>query len=93
MSEWLDARGCVTDAGLVALAGARPGEAPPELAQHIASCARCQDRWLQSAVPATERRVAPDSTSRRRWGMLAIVFGMLMFALLSLVVTLSYLAG
>lgn len=93
MSDWQDANGCLTEAGLAALAGAGPGQAPPELAQHIAGCARCQDRWLKSAVPASDRRGKSDSTARRRWGMLAIVFGMLMFALLALVGTLGYLAN
>jgi hypothetical protein len=94
MSDLRDARGCLTDAGWAALAGAVPGAAPPELAQHVASCARCQELWLKSTVPETRRpRPTPAETSRRRWGMLAIVLGVLLFALVALVVTLQYVAG
>jgi hypothetical protein len=94
MSDLRDARGCLTDAGLEALAGAAPGAAPTELAQHVASCARCQERWLRSSAPATGRpRLTRAETARRRWGMTAIVLGVLLFALGALVVTLRYLMG
>jgi hypothetical protein len=90
----LDPRGCLTDAGLAVLAEARPGGAPPELAQHIAACARCQDRWLQSESKEPARpRATPEQAARRRWGMLALVVGMLVFALLALVATLHYVTG
>ena len=62
----LDARGCLTEAGLVALDGAPPGQGPPEAAAHLASCARCQRRFLarggvdQGAIRATPTKaVAP----------------------------------
>jgi hypothetical protein len=92
MSGLLDARGCLTEAGLTALAGAAPGAAPPELAQHVASCARCQELWLRSARPEPRRmRLTPDEAARRRWGMAAIVLGVLILALVALVATLAYL--
>ena len=92
MSGLLDARGCLTDAGLVALADASPGAAPPELAQHVSACARCQDRWLRTASPEPRRKqLTPEEASRRRWGMTAITLGMLLFALVALVVTMGYL--
>jgi hypothetical protein len=92
MSELLDARGCLTDAGLTALAGATPGAAPPELARHVASCARCQELWLRSARPEPRRKhLTPEEAARRRWGMAAIVLGVLVFALVALVATLAYL--
>jgi hypothetical protein len=94
MTDGLDARGCLTDAGLATLAGTPLGEAPPELAQHVASCARCQERWLQWAQPEPRRaRPSAEQTARRRWGMTAIVLGVLLFALVALVWTLGYLTG
>lgn len=93
MSGLVDARGCLTEDGLAALASASPGAAPPDLAQHLASCARCQDLWLKSAaLTAVRPRITPEDTARRRWGMLAVVVGVLLFALISLVVTLSWLS-
>lgn len=92
MSELFDGRGCLTEAGLAALAGAVPGAAPPELAQHVTSCARCQELWLRAASPEPRKpRLTPADAARRRWGMTAIVLGMLIFALAALVVTLGYL--
>jgi hypothetical protein len=93
MSDLFDARGCLTDAGLAALAGAPPGAAPPELAGHVSACARCQELWLKSASPEPRGpRLTPAEASRRRWGMAAIVLFVLMFALVALVVTLGALA-
>jgi hypothetical protein len=94
MSGLVDAGGCLTEAGLAVLAAALPGAAPPELARHVASCARCQDRWLKSESGVGNRpRPTAESTARRRWGMLGIVVFMLLFALVALVATLGYLAG
>ena len=92
MSELIDARGCLTEAGLAALGQALPGAAPPELARHVSACARCQELWLKSASPEPRApRLTPAEASRRRWGMAAIVLFVLMFALVALVVTLGYL--
>ena len=49
MSALLDARGCLTDGGLTALAAAPPGQGPAEAAAHLAACARCQRRFLALA--------------------------------------------
>jgi hypothetical protein len=46
VSELVDARGCLTPAGMAALRRAPVGQAPVELARHLASCARCQARLL-----------------------------------------------
>lgn len=92
MSALFDARGCLTEAGMAALGSAVPGAAPPELAQHVTSCARCQELWLRSGSPEPRKpRLTPAEASRRRWGMTAIALGMLIFALAALVVTLGYL--
>ncbi len=66
MTALADSHGCLTEAGFAALAAAPPGQAPPEAAAHIASCARCQRRFLarggvdQGGIRATPTRaVAP----------------------------------
>jgi hypothetical protein len=41
-----DLPGCLTAAEVETLRLAPPGGAPPELARHLASCARCQERAL-----------------------------------------------
>ena len=46
MSDHLDGRGCLTEAGLAALSAAPPGQGPPEAAAHLAGCPRCQRRFL-----------------------------------------------
>jgi hypothetical protein len=48
-----DARGCLNEAGLATLRDSPIGAAPPELAGHLASCLRCQERML--AAEAGER--------------------------------------
>jgi hypothetical protein len=67
-----DARGCLTAAGLAQLAGAAPGEAPPEMAAHVAGCARCQRRLLSGPdagfEPAARRAQAPPP-----WRMVAVL--------------------
>jgi hypothetical protein len=73
----LDTRGCLTEAGLRALAAAAPGAAPAELAGHVALCARCQDRVLAVARepgPAAKR----PSASRLWMGLLVAVAGLLL---------------
>jgi hypothetical protein len=66
LSALLDARGCLTEAGLRALDAAPPGQGPAEAAAHLAGCAHCQRRFLArggddvagiSAVPG--KAVAP----------------------------------
>ena len=46
MSDLLDGRGCLTEAGLATLSAAPPGQGPPDAAAHLAACARCQRRFL-----------------------------------------------
>jgi hypothetical protein len=67
----LDAKGCLTDAGQAALESARPGQAPPELAAHVASCSRCQTRLLAGGRLALAMRIrkAPPP----RWRLLAVL--------------------
>lgn len=62
MSDWLDARGCLTEAGFAAVSAATVGQVPGELAAHLASCARCQQRLLGGGVerPPAVKRKAPS---------------------------------
>jgi hypothetical protein len=93
----VDARGCLTDAGFAALASARPGGAPAELAAHLGGCARCQDRVLQAAAgvegAGAGRLRKPARSERRRWLALALVMGVLLIAIVGLLATLAYVRG
>ena len=46
MTALLDGRGCLTEAGFVALDAAPPGRGPVDAAAHLAGCSRCQRRFL-----------------------------------------------
>jgi len=61
--------GCLSEADLRALQGARPGQAPPALAQHLAGCSRCQQRLLTRDRTPGDRRGASAATGLqlRRW--------------------------
>jgi hypothetical protein len=81
-SELRDARGCLTPDGLSLLGRAAPGEAPPELAAHLASCARCQDRLLAADADVVKARGAPR-TPPPLWRILALFvlgFGLALLA-------------
>ncbi len=60
MRDWLDARGCLTEAGFAAVSAAAVGQVPGELAAHLASCGRCQQRLLGGGKerPRTVKRRA-----------------------------------
>lgn len=58
--ELTNSAGCLTEAGLRAVAEAVPGSAPPELAAHLAACVRCQRRLL-----GVDRKPLPASSTRR----------------------------
>jgi len=78
-----DASGCLTPTSLDIVARAAPGQAPPELAEHLARCGRCQDRMLSRLRPA-------GSASRQRrgpppiWRLLAVGLGLVLLGLLAL---------
>jgi hypothetical protein len=50
-----DGRGCLTPSGRDALRNAPVGAAPPELALHLASCARCQQDMLATETAGHAR--------------------------------------
>lgn len=61
------ATGCLTDAQLAQLRDSPPGDAPDELAQHLAGCERCQQRALfGSDRRERSKREAPRMPSLRR---------------------------
>jgi hypothetical protein len=47
----LDANGHLSVAGLAALQAAPAGQAPAEVARHLAGCAACQERLLVASAP------------------------------------------
>lgn len=90
MSSLLDPRGCLTDPGLDALAGAPVGQAPAEAAAHLARCSRCQDRLLRRGREAAALRRRGEARPFRN---LALFAGMLLLILLMLGITLVALSG
>jgi hypothetical protein len=48
---------CLTDAQLSKLQRAAPGQAPVDLARHLAACERCQARALFGVEPAARKKV------------------------------------
>lgn len=90
MSALREAGGCLTDAGLEALEQTPPGQAPEDLARHLADCARCQNRLLVRAGGPAGRRQAPKPR-RSVWLTTALVLGIMLVALVALLATLSWL--
>jgi hypothetical protein len=66
MPELLSPNGCLTHEGVATVRAAPPGGVPQELATHVASCARCQDRLLavERSRPADAPKVEPPSIQR-----------------------------
>jgi hypothetical protein len=94
MSGLTDARGCLTEAGLAALATAPPGLGPAEAATHLAACARCQRRFLaRGGEEAGGIRAVPGTaTPPPLWRTAAIVVAGLLL-LMAAIVTLRALRG
>lgn len=85
----LDARGCLTPAGLAALAEAPPGRAPQELAAHLASCAACQDRMLaRMRAPGARRATRPPL-----WRTAIVVLALIVMLLMALSLASRFSAG
>lgn len=74
--ELLDSRGCLTEAGLRLVAQATPGQAPRDLAAHVAACGPCQRRLLSADRPAgarVQRGVAWPAVTRAITLLLVVV--------------------
>jgi len=82
---------CLTDDEIAALRDAPPGEAPGPLAQHLASCERCQSRALFGAVrsPGLKREPPALPSPTRALALL----GMILLAMAAFFWTLRQLAG
>lgn len=82
----LDARGCLTEAGIDALAGA-PGLGPADLVAHLGRCARCQERVLarsaghQAGAPRVRKQAPP------LWRTLVVALAALLMLAAALFVT------
>jgi hypothetical protein len=87
----VDARGCLTDAGIASLRAAEPGRARPELSSHLASCARCQERILAMDSPGHRKPGPPAKPPAlgRTLFLMALVLGAVLIALASM----RYLVG
>ena len=83
MSALLDARGCLTDGGLTAIASSPPGLGPREAAAHLAACARCQRRFLALGGEKVGgiRAVPGTATPPPLWRTALIAVAVLMLAL------------
>jgi hypothetical protein len=90
MSELRDERGCLTPAGIAAVQAAPPGQAPAELAGHLSSCARCQERLLAGGIVAALGRQKKEPPPR--WRLAAIVIATLLLVI-SILFTAQRLAG
>ena len=81
----LDSQGHLTPAGLAAIAAAPVGKGPADLAAHLASCPRCQERLLAGAMGEApgrrERREPPPA-----WRIWAVL-GAALVLLLSILIT------
>jgi hypothetical protein len=71
-----DRQGCLSAAGLAAFQRAPAGRAPKEVAAHVASCARCQQRLL-SSLRDPGKAVSPSrrtsSGSRLVWAVVLVI--------------------
>jgi len=82
----VDGRGCLTPAGFAALSRAPVGRVPANLAAHLASCARCQERMLAGGTSAV--RPSPASSPPRKprlWLGVALAFAALLLAVAALI--------
>lgn len=85
-----DATGCLTEAGVTACREAPPGRAPAEIAAHVASCMRCQQRLLETDAPhrtpdGRRRKARPLAPSLGKTLLLAaLTLGAMLVALLTL---------
>jgi len=93
MSDAISGRSrCLTEAEIEAVRAAPPGQAPADLATHLASCERCQERVLFAGEPRPARsgRPAPKLPTPTR----ALFFLALMAAaMVAFFYTLRLLAG
>jgi hypothetical protein len=83
---FFDARGCLDDGGLAALA--RPQGVPADVAAHLASCDRCQDRALTAATGRTSGRLP---RTRPTAGRTAAIIGLILLGAIVALYTMRWL--
>ena len=88
-AAFLGPRGCLSAMGLAAVRSAPPGQAPPELARHLAECRRCQERMLAGDVagPRLPASRGAGTAASRLWRAAWLVLAALALALGALVVS------
>jgi hypothetical protein len=100
MTALVDARGCLTPAGLALVQHATPGTVPAEVAQHLAACARCQGRLLKADLggPRQAGGHAPipglsgPERVARLWRPIVLLVAILALALTALVLLAAFAA-
>jgi hypothetical protein len=85
--EGFDGRGCLSGTGIAMLRDAPIGAAPPELAGHLASCTRCQERMLAAEAGA---RALKDGRARAPQPMRTVLLLALVLLLGGLVLASAY---
>ncbi len=80
----LSPSGCLSPRGIEALRRSPPGQAPPELAAHVAGCAHCQQRLLEKDQPRSPPGKSRAGPSYLRLALIAIVGLLLALAALLL---------
>ena len=81
----VDGRGCLTPAGLAALSRAPVGRVPADLAAHVASCARCQERMLAGGTSSGRPSPAGSPRKPRLWLGVALALAALLLAVAALI--------
>ncbi len=87
----LDASGCLSEAGITAVTTAVPGQIAPEVAAHLAACARCQERVLSGGAPRPARKAAAPAPPSL--GRVAVLMGLVILSIAVFYWTLRRLLG
>jgi hypothetical protein len=82
---------CLSEEQIASLRESAPGQAPAELARHLAGCERCQSRALFGAVrkPGAKR----DAPATPSLGRALLLLALVVLAMGAFLWTLSRLAG
>ncbi len=87
----IDASGCLTEAGIAAMTSAIPGKTPPEVAAHLATCGRCQERVLSGGAPRAPRKAVPPAAPSL--GRALVLLGLVVLSILTFFWTLRRFLG
>jgi hypothetical protein len=69
----LDASGHLGPAGVAAVGAAAPGRVPADVAAHLASCPRCQERVLTGGVPRAARKATAPPSLKRAFFLVGLI--------------------